>query len=199
MDSSHSQSAPDDMPLVLAARDGDASAMARLITRYTPMIRKASAGISAVTLDSDDKAQEGMLGFVNAVYTYSPARYSVPFGAYASVCVYNSIRSAIRRQYTAKRSADNDSVSLDDVGAGSLPAVMPPEMRIIEREQYTELLNSFFSALSPLEKKVLSLYLSGYSYSEIAQKLQITKKSADNALLRIRHKLRGLVSGSDKS
>lgn len=185
------------MPLVLAARGGDSSAMAMLITRYTPMIRKASAGISAVTLDSDDKAQEGMLGFINAVYTYSSDKYDVPFGAYASVCVYNSIRSAIRRQCAAKRSADNESVSLDDINIGSLPAVMPPEMRIIEREQYTELLNSFFSVLSPLEKKVLSLYLSGYSYSEIAQKLQITKKSADNALLRIRHKLRGLVSGSE--
>ena len=67
-----------------------------------------------------------------------------------------------------------------------------PEIKLIEREQYAELLNSFYSVLSDFEKKVLSMYLSGYTYNEISYRLNIEKKSADNALQRIKRKLRAV-------
>ena len=198
MNLSQSVSPPDisDIRLAAAARAGDKGAMAQLITRYTPMIRKAASGFSGITLDSDDKAQEGMLGFINAVYKYD-ADNKASFATYAFTCVTNSIRSAIRKLSAAKNSAGNTAVSISDIGEDDIPAYVTPEMQIIEREQYTQLINNLCSALSPLEKKVLSLYLSGYSYSEIAQKLQITVKSADNALCRIRKKLYRQIAETD--
>ena len=43
--------------------------------------------------------------------------------------------------------------------------------------------------LSSLELKVLTLYLKGYSYNEIAKISNLNKKSIDNALTRIKNKL----------
>ena len=41
-----------------------------------------------------------------------------------------------------------------------------------------------------MERQVLMLYLGGYSYKEIADSLRITSKAADNALQRVRRKLK---------
>ena len=49
------------------------------------------------------------------------------------------------------------------------------------------------SALSPKEIRVFGLYLDGLSYKEIAEKLDVTEKSVDNAMFRIRKKLKDIV------
>ena len=178
--------------LISKCRSGDEKALTELIARYTPMIRSAAGGFSAVMLDSDDIAQEGMLGFINAVYTYDPDKSDASFSTYAYACVRNRIMSAIRSLEAKKRSADGGLINLDDVSDSDAGEDSAPETKLIEREQYAELLNSFYSVLSDFEKKVLSMYLSGYTYNEISHRLNIEKKSADNALQRIKRKLRAV-------
>lgn len=179
-----------DVVLIQKCKSGDEKALAELIARYTPMIRSAAGGFSAVMLDADDKAQEGMLGFINAVYTYDADKTNASFSTYAYACVKNRVVSAVRTLGAKKNSADCSHINLDDISESDAQEDSAPEIKLIEREQYAELLNSFYSVLSDFEKKVLSMYLSGYSYNEISQKLNITKKSADNALQRIKRKLR---------
>ena len=50
-----------------------------------------------------------------------------------------------------------------------------------------------FAALSPMEKKVLALYLEGYDYLQIAARMERPVKSIDNALQRIRGKVARMV------
>ncbi|MDD7355055.1 MAG: sigma-70 family RNA polymerase sigma factor [Oscillospiraceae bacterium] len=178
--------------LISKCKSGDEKALAELIAKYTPMIRSAAGGFSAVTLDSDDIAQEGMLGFINAVYTYDKNKTKASFSTYAYTCVKNRILSAIRSLEAKKRSANGGLINIDDVSDFDADEDSAPEIKLIEREQYAELLNSFYSVLSDFEKKVLSMYLSGYTYNEISYRLNIEKKSADNALQRIKRKLRAV-------
>ncbi len=179
-----------DRILISKCRSGDEKALTELIARYTPMIRSATGGFSAVTLDADDMAQEGMLGFINAVYTFESDKTNASFSTYAYACVRNRVLSSIRSLEAKKRSAECGVINLDDVSDSKANEDSAPEIKLIEREQYAELLNSFYSVLSDFEKKVLSMYLSGYTYNEISRRLNIEKKSADNALQRIKRKLR---------
>ena len=45
--------------------------------------------------------------------------------------------------------------------------------------------------LSPVEKKVVRLYIQGASHSEIARAIGKEEKAVSNALTRIRNKLKG--------
>ncbi len=182
-----------DCILISKCKSGDEKALTELIARYTPMIRRTAGGFSAVTLDADDMAQEGMLGFLNAVYTFDSKKSNASFSTYAYVCVRNRIISALRSLGAEKNAVFDQSIALDDLSASGAENDRTPEIKLIEREQYAELLNSFYSVLSGFEKKVLSMYLSGYTYNEISRRLNIEKKSADNALQRIKRKLRAVA------
>ena len=60
---------------------------------------------------------------------------------------------------------------------------------VLARESKEELKTLFAQRLSPLEKRVLDLFLDGLSYRNIAQVLQKDEKAVDNAVQRIRRKL----------
>ena len=49
-----------------------------------------------------------------------------------------------------------------------------------------------YSVLSPMEKKVLDLFMEGQSYAQIAKNLNKDEKSVDNAVARIKKKARRL-------
>ena len=61
---------------------------------------------------------------------------------------------------------------------------------MIEQEVSRELWNRVNSRLSPMEKQVLQFYLDGNNYMQIAGLMKKSPKSVDNALQRIRQKIR---------
>ena len=63
-----------------------------------------------------------------------------------------------------------------------------PETLLISMEEQAERLGRLRELLSVFETQVLSLYLDGFSYDEIAARLSRSRKSVDNAIQRIRHK-----------
>ena len=66
------------------------------------------------------------------------------------------------------------------------------EEELIIAEQLEELRSRIRTVLSGFEQRVLTLYLSGHSYLEISQLLRTTPKAVDNALQRVRRKLRSV-------
>ena len=71
-----------------------------------------------------------------------------------------------------------------------IPDCNSPEKIFFDRESYKSLENSIKLELSGLEYSVLQLFLSGKKYIEIARELNISEKSVNNALIRIRKKLK---------
>lgn len=203
MPSSRAMEDASDEHLVELSKAGDDDAFAQLLARYVPFIQHKSARFREKGLDRDDLAQEGAIGLLNAVRHYDYTK-AASFKTFASVCIERKILTAFRMFVGKKHQPLNESVSLDADG-GSLDTqissgmIMDPEMHLIHQEGYQSMTCLMEEILSSKEHQVFRLYLSGRSYGEIAKEIGLSEKSVDNALQRIRRKMRVAVSGTGKT
>lgn len=179
---------PDEELAVRANRS--AAAMETLITRYSRTVRVCARPLFLAGGDQEDLFQEGMIGLLYALRSYDPSS-GTPFRAYALVCIRNKLISAVRAAAANKHAPLNDSVSFhtfsqDETVPESMRA--DPEAEVIGRVGAGEFLDALCFLLSTTEKAVLSLYLQGLSYSEIAAACGKTNKAVDNTVQRIRRK-----------
>ncbi len=175
--------------LVSLIRKGYSKAFDELANRFSGTVSVLAKNYYSQSLTHEDWFQEGMTGFILAVRTFDENK-EASFSTYASVCITNKLRSVWKK---AKNSPDlslSDSVILDDT---QLPSEKSPEEDYIEHESYRFLTENFFSKLSETEKKVIICYLANFSYSETAEKLNMTEKSVDNALCRAKAKIKKAV------
>ncbi len=183
----------DDETLVMLARKGDNNAMAALIAGIVPLVKTKAAAMAGKNLEADDLAQEGMLGFLSAVYTYRPGGEAA-FRTYASACIKNRIISAVRTQLSRKNMPLNFSIPLDDEDTDYEAAGSDPQNILIAQEETSRILAILNSRLSKMEKKIMQQYLSGLSYEQIAKALGTSAKAVDNALQRAKKKLKSSES-----
>ena len=187
----HNGSGPSqtDEALAVQAQAGDAAARRQLLERFRPLVGAIVghyAGGDLGVFDRDDLTQEGLLALLSAIYAFRPDR-TAAFRTFAAVCVTNRLRSVLKENDALKNKPLNSYVPLDTL---EIAEDSDPVHQIISDETVDEWFRIFENDLSPLENKVLHCFLKGYSYQEIARMLQITEKAADNALQRIRKKLR---------
>ena len=178
-----------DVELVKLAKNSDEGAFRELVVRYLYLIRSVAAEYKKSGLEPDDLIQEGLLGLLSAVNSYDETKGSA-FKSYAGVCVKNKIVSAVRTALSDKNKILNDSVLLDDETELSADHLSEPESVVISQEAEERLYTSIEQNLTELEKKVLSLYLLGYSYAEISAEIGINEKACDNAMQRVRKKIK---------
>ena len=164
-------------------------AVSVLISRYFRLILKRANTYSDNYSDVEDLTQDGMLAFYEAVDSFDLSR-GTKFSSYADVCVSNRIRTA-----AAKLAVINSNCSDIDAEEADIPVSdVSPENICMEKENFKIINNEITAILAPLEVKVFRLYLDGVSYREIAEKLDIPEKSVDNAVFRIRRKLKKFLS-----
>lgn len=187
--SGNSYSGLSDDELLRLVRSGDSEARDRLIERFIPAAR-AQAHMLCGRMEADDLVQEGMIGFLSALESYREGS-GARFATYADTCMLNSMRTAVRTAARSKRTAPGGESPLVD-GAQELSDPIPgPEDSAIAAEGVQRIKEIIDQKLSGLERNVVLLYLSGYGYHEIAQKLEVSVKTVDNALMRVRRKLQG--------
>lgn len=168
-------------------------AMEELVLRYQKLVRSCARPYFLAGADSEDLLQEGMLGLLRAVAAFDPQR-ETSFRTFAAVCVRSRMISLIRAAGTKGRRPTEEFVhtfSLDSLpDEPGLPAAQQsPEDALIGQEEFDEFRSRLLALLSPLEQRTMELYLQGLSYREIADLLQKSTKSVDNAVQRIRQKL----------
>lgn len=181
-----------DQQLATLVREGDPDAFLELTSRYMTLIRAKAAPFHGTMLEADDLCQEGLLGLLDAVRNYREDG-GASFRTYAGVCITNRIIMAYRWAAGRKNFPLNNFVPLSEEGAsGGVFAgeEANPEKMLVEEEDLLLLKRFISRGLSKMERQVLMLYLGGYSYKEIADSLCITSKAADNALQRVRRKLK---------
>ena len=188
-----------DEQLVDLARKGNEAAGESLFLRYKNFIRVRVRRYFLEGADSEDVMQEGMIGLYSAMRDFDSTK-NVPFEAFADLCVERRLNTAVRTASRKKHSMLNDALSLND--GFSQGTEMPiedvlmtdssdePENIIISREDKSIFEKKLDSILSSFEKKVISLYLDGLSYADIAAETGRDEKSIDNALQRVRTKLK---------
>ena len=165
--------------------------MDHILSKYKSLVLKKTRVLFLVGADRDDLVQEGMLGLFKAVRDYRPER-DTSFATFAGICIDRQLYQAIERSNRQKNIPLNEYVSLnDDSMHESLQSVEEnPENIVIGRENIHTMKEQIASQLSGFENRVLELYWQGKGYLEIADELGRPAKSIDNALQRIRMKVR---------
>ena len=173
---------------LLLAKHGDGKALEAMLGAYSPLIESmVNAFLCYDTQDSeqDDLRQEASIAFCNAVSTFDPTQ-KVGFGAYAKVCIRNRLIS-----YGRKKRQQPHTVSLE---CGEVETEgTDPAQSLVEEEDYLALSRRIIALLSPFENRVWWLYLSGQSARDIARHVGKDEKSVQNAIYRIRKKLRSAL------
>lgn len=174
--------------LVKLCQDKDDFALSLLTERYMNVAKYIARGFSLKNADSADLVQEGMVGFLGAVYSFNE-NSGATFNTYASCCIRNRIISLIRATNSKRHIPDELIVSLESQANSSGNGLSPEESIISEKEaEYiTDIINT---CLTGKEKDIFMLHLAGLSYGEIAKKANITVKAVDGALQRGRKKLK---------
>lgn len=186
-----------DESLVIKAQGNDNEACEEILEKYKPMVLGISRAYFLFGGDKEDLMQEGMIGLYKAVISYSPEK-DATFSTYANICIRRHLYTAIKNASRKKHMPLNDYVSFstfldgtsDDLSGLVKFDAMNPEDIIINQERIEALYGSIDKKLSKLEKAVLSEYLKGSPYDRIASKIGKESKAVDNALQRIRKKLK---------
>lgn len=175
-----------DSKLVELINSGDYKYLQVLINRYMPYIISVASRYNVSGFDTEDFIQEGILAIFFAVKSYNIEKAS--FKTFVCLCINRAMSSALLRcTGNAKHIPEGLISSIDDF---ELADTSNPESILIEKENFNDLEHTIKSELSQFEYQVLCEFLSGKSYVDIAASLNVTPKSVDNALRRIRSKIK---------
>ena len=179
--------------------EGDKDAAEYLFAKYKNLVRARAKQYFMAGADRDDIMQEGMIGLFKAIRDFDPTKQA-SFRGFAEICIRRQIITAVKTASRRKHTPLNSYISLsmpvyEDESERTLVDMLTeresvdPEEMFLRREKAEAMEAEINQKLSGLEQTVLSLYLGGMNYQEIAVELGRTPKSIDNALQRIKRKL----------
>ena len=174
----------------------------RLLDEYKDLVRAKAKLYYILGADEDDVIQEGMIGLFSAIQTYDESK-GASFKTFADLCINRRMLSAVRMAGRRKHSPLNEAASLDRPIDESDPSmtlsdVIPassdsdPEEALILKEMTELITNPDSKVLSSFEHTVLGKMMEGKDYRQIATELERSPKSIDNAIQRIRAKIKKL-------
>jgi RNA polymerase sporulation-specific sigma factor len=190
----------DDHYLVALAKEGKPDAYDAIVRRYRGFVRLKASSYFLLGGESDDLIQEGLLGLYKAVRDYRTDRES-SFRNFAELCITRQIITAVKTATRNKHTPLNQYVSFSSTPAASSdgeptldevipgPSVHDPVNQVISSEELRSLVGCLSTALSELESRVLALYLDGYSYEQVGERIGCDCKTVDNALQRVKRKV----------
>jgi RNA polymerase sporulation-specific sigma factor len=193
-----------DEDVAMLAQTADEPALEYLLGKYKNFVRGKARSYFLIGASHEDIVQEGMIGLFKAVRDFKNDKLS-SFRAFAELCITRQIITAIKTATRQKHIPLNSYVSLnkpvyDEESDRTLLDIISerritnPEELVIGREEFTKIESQIGGILSPLEMEVLSAYLGGKSYQQIAVNLKRHVKSIDNALQRIKRKMEKLIA-----
>lgn len=181
-----------DEELIARFREGEEGISDYLMEKYKELVRKKARAMFLIGGDTDDLIQEGMIGLFKAVRDYQPDK-EASFQTFARLCIDRQMYNAIQNSNRQKHQPLNSYVSLsheDEEGNFEDFHMENPESILIDQENAENLREEIKQCLSSMENRVLDCYLDGNSYQKIGKLLGKSPKSVDNAMRRIRTKIK---------
>lgn len=190
-----------DEELLVQLQQGDQDIEEYLINKYKSLVRKKAHAMYLMGGETDDLIQEGMIGLFKAVRDYQEDR-NASFVTFANLCIERQLYNAIQISNRQKHKPLNSYVSLSEEGDDAAFEMSElwqssPENIIIDQENAKGMEEKIKECLSTFENQVLDLYLNGKGYLEIAEILVKSPKSIDNALQRIRGKVKEYLTADE--
>ncbi len=199
-----------DVELIIRSREGQSDITDYLMEKYKDLVKIKARSMYILGADNDDLIQEGMIGLFKAIRDYDAGR-DASFYTFAELCISRQIYTAVQASRRQKHIPLNNYISLygnvsenaDDEERYLIDALQPtgdlsPEELVIDRENMSVLEQRIEESLSAFEKQVLDLYVTGMSYVQIARVLGRDEKSTDNALQRLKGKIRKIIKEEGK-
>lgn len=196
-----------DEELMIYLRDGETGIMDFIMDKYKNLVKSKAKSMYILGADRDDLIQEGMIGLFKAVRDFDSGR-DASFFTFADLCIsrqmYTAVQASRRQKHiplntyislyaTAKEDFSQSDEDRELVNILARKSEQSPEEMLIDKENVEQLEKAIEKELSSFEKQVLDLYLTGMSYTQIARVLGRDEKSTDNALQRIKNKLRKAI------
>ena len=195
-----------DEELILRLRDGEENITDYIMDKYKNLVKNKAKSMYILGADSDDLIQKGMIGLFKAIRDYDSGR-DASFFTFADLCISRQMYTAVQASRRQKHAPLNSYISLySHVASGNeqgeeaelvsilaAEAELSPEEMVIDRENVENVERAIERELSTFEKQVLDLHLTVMGYIQIAKVLGKDEKSADNALQRIKGKLRKAI------
>ena len=195
-----------DEALIEELRNGQPDITDYIMEKYKYLVRRRANAMFLIGGDTDDLIQEGMIGLFKAIRDYDSGR-DASFFSFADLCISRQMYTAVQASRRQKHAPLNSYISLySHVASGNeqgeeaelvsilaAEAELSPEEMVIDRENVENVERAIERELSTFEKQVLDLHLTGMGYIQIAKVLGKDEKSADNALQRIKGKLRKAI------
>ena len=185
-----------DEELIEKLRQGENDITDYILEKYKPLVRKKTNAMYLIGGETEDLIQEGMIGLFKAIRDYRPDK-DASFYHFAELCINRQLYSALEASNRKKHQPLNSYISLSDQdNQGAVAAELlvdqerGPEQMVIEQELWEEYKKRLEQNLSKMENKVLQYYLDGNHYIQIGEIMGKSPKSIDNALQRIRQKIR---------
>lgn len=194
-----------DGELIDRLRRGEEPIMDFICDKYKNLVRSKAKSMFILGADNEDLIQEGMIGLFKAVRDFDSGR-DASFHTFAELCISRQMYTAVQASKRQKHFPLNTYVSLD--GGDGTPddqeglrltelladrTELSPEELFLDKERVTYLEETIDRELSDFERQVLDLYITGMSYSEIAKVLGRDEKATDNALQRLKAKIRKML------
>lgn len=194
-----------DEELIDRLRRGEEGIMDHICDKYKNLVRSKAKSMYILGGDNEDLIQEGMIGLFKAVRDYDIGR-DASFFTFADLCISRQLYTAVQASRRKKHLPLNTYISYyanaadqDEKGENDLLDTFwnrleqSPEELFLDKERVEYLENSIEKELSSFEKQVLDLYLTGMTYSQIARVLGRDEKSTDNALQRLKSKIKKML------
>jgi RNA polymerase sporulation-specific sigma factor len=194
-----------DEQLIRKLREGEAAIMDYIISKYKHVVIRAAKAMYLLGGENDDLIQEGMIGLFKAVRDFD-VNQETSFYSFAELCISRQMYTAIKLSQRQKHMPLNSYISLYDIKKTATedkqsPLIEQlemetnnnPEELFIDKERMLMLVHELNERLSDMERRVLHLHLQGEDYRSIAELLDKSPKSIDNALQRIRQKMRTIL------
>lgn len=186
-----------DEELIARLRGGETEIADYIMEKYKPLVRKKTNVMYLIGGEPEDLIQEGMIGLFKAVRDFNLEK-EVSFFTFAELCIsrqlYSTLEASNRKKHIPLNTYISFSVQEEVEGANLEDLIadeaLSPEQMLIEQERREEFQQRLEEKLSPMEKKVLYLYLEGNNYTQIGKIMNKPPKSIDNALQRIRGKIK---------
>ncbi len=183
--------------IIKKAKAGDEVSMEYLLKEYSSLVRKKATGLFLMGADKDDLLQEGMIGLFKAILNYDETK-EASFDTFAALCINRQMFSAIKGANRKKHKLINEYISIYTEDKEDIPLAIPdekynPEVIVTETEALHNLENMIRNKLSNMESKVLDMLIEGHSVAYMSKKTGKNAKSVDNAIQRIKSKVRNIL------
>ncbi len=200
------QNETDEM-LIERLRDGERDITDYIMNKYKNLVRSKAKSMYILGADNEDLIQEGMIGLFKAIRDYDAGR-DASFFTFADLCIsrqmYTAVQASNRKKhmplnsyislYATSHGGDGEKESEEFINFLGFERQKDPEQLLIDKENVLSLERKIEEELSAFEKQVLDLYLTGMTYTQIARVLGRDEKSTDNALQRIKTKIRKVIT-----